>query len=63
METPEPQKLYLAFYKERTLEVWASSSYAAQQEAAKLFNVKRTWDVAVVLAEKDGKPVTHLPLF
>jgi DNA-binding transcriptional regulator YhcF (GntR family) len=43
-------------------QVHAETSYKAQQEAAKLFKVKKSYQVTVVLAEKDGEQVTHLPL-
>lgn len=50
---------YVAFYKGRRIEVYAESSYKAQQEAAKQFKAKKSYEVTVVLAEKDGKEVTH----
>ena len=54
---------YVAFYRGKRLEVYAETSYKAQLKAAELFRTKKTWDVAVVLAEKDGEQVTHQPLF
>ena len=53
---------YICFYKDKKIEVIAISSYAAQQEAAKVFKAKKSYQVTVVLAEKDGKQVTHFPL-
>lgn len=53
---------YIAFYKGKKIEVYADSSYKAQQEAAKLFKAKKSYQVTVVLAEKAGEQVTHLPL-
>ena len=50
---------YKAFYKGKTLEVWARTSFAAQKEAAKLFKAKKSWEVTVVLCEKDGEQVYH----
>jgi hypothetical protein len=50
---------YVCFYKGRRIEVYADSSYAAQQKAATLLRAKRIYEVTVVLAEKDGEPVTH----
>lgn len=63
-DTPAPKKNgYIAFYKGKQIEVYADTKYAAQQEAAKLFKAKKSYDVTVELAEKDGEPVVHLPLF
>lgn len=50
---------YVCFYRGKRVEVYADSSYAAQQKAAALLKAKRTWDVAVVLAEKNGEVVVH----
>ena len=46
---------YIAFYKSKKTEVWAKSSYEAQKLAAKKFRAKKSYDVTVVLAEKDGE--------
>jgi len=54
---------YIAFYKNKKCEVYADSSYEAQQKAAKKLGAKKTYDVSVVLAEKDGEEITHTPLF
>ncbi len=54
---------YIAFYKGKNIEVYADSSYAAQKKAALIFKAKKSYDVTVVLAEKDGKQVTHVPSF
>lgn len=40
---------YKAFYKGRTTTVIAETSYQAQQEAAKFFKAKKSYDVTVVL--------------
>lgn len=50
---------YLCFYKGKKIEVNADTSYAAQQKAAGIFKVKKTYLVSVVLAEKDGVPVEY----
>lgn len=50
---------YICFYKGRRVEVYADSSYAAQQKAAVLFKAKRIWDVTVLLAEHEGDAVVH----
>lgn len=42
---------YKAFYKGKTHDLQAESSYAAQQAAAKFFKAKKAWEVIVVLAD------------
>lgn len=50
---------YIAFYRGRQLEVYADSSYQAQLKAAGQFKARKSYEVTVVLAEKDGDQVTH----
>ena len=50
---------YVCFYKGRRLEIYAETSYVAQQKAATLLKAKRAYEVTVVLAEKDGETVVH----
>lgn len=52
---------YKAFYKGKQIEVYAESSYQAQLKAAETFKAKKSYDVTVVLCEKDGKQITHSP--
>lgn len=54
---------YIAFFRGKKIEVEAKSTYEAQQIAAKKFGARRESDVTVMLAEKDGKPVKHDPMF
>lgn len=54
---------YVAFYKGKRAEVYANSTYEAQQKAAKLLKAKKEWEVTVMLAEKNGTPVVHTPTF
>lgn len=51
---------YVCFYKGKRIEVYADSTYAAQQKAALLFKAKKSYEVNVMLAEKDGEPVVHV---
>jgi hypothetical protein len=53
---------YKGFYSGKTAEVYATSSYGAQKEFAKLWNVpeKKRYKITVVLCEKDGEQVTHI---
>ena len=53
---------YVAFYKNKRLEVHADTSYRAQQLAAVAFKAKE-YQVTVVLAEKDGEQVVHVADF
>lgn len=50
---------YIAFYKGEQLEVFAETSYKAQQKAALLFKARKSYTVTVMLAEKAGEPVVH----
>ncbi len=50
---------YQAFYKGQTKEVQATSSFKAQQLAAKQFKAKREYEVTVMLVAIDGEQVTH----
>jgi len=50
---------YKAFYKGKSIEVKAPSSYDAQQNAAKIFKAKKSYDVTVVLCEKNDTQVIH----
>ena len=53
---------YIAFYRSKQIEVYAETSYEAQQKAAKEFKAKKDYDVTVVLAEReDGEQVVHSP--
>ena len=49
---------YIAFYKNKRIEIHAETTLEAQEKAAAHFRVKR-WYVDVYLAEKDGVPVIH----
>lgn len=56
---------YVCFYNQKRIEVHSASTFAAQQEAARLLKVpaKKQYMISVTLAEKDGQPVTHTPDF
>lgn len=54
---------YICFYRGQRKDVFADTSYEAQQIAAGLFKAKKSYDVNVMLAEKGGKPVAHVPSF
>lgn len=54
---------YFAFYKRKTVEVYAESAYGAQLKAAKILGAKKSHEVTVMIAEKDGEQIVHKPLF
>lgn len=60
---PAPTNGYIAFWKRRRCEVYAHTLLEARYEAAKIFHAKHPSDVAVMLAEKAGKPVIHVADF
>ncbi len=50
---------YIAFWKNKKTEVMADTSYEAQKLAAHYFRCKKTHEVVVMLAEKNGEQVIH----
>lgn len=52
---------YIAFYRGKRVEVYAATSYEAQQKAAALLKVKpqKSYEVTVMLAEIDGAAIVH----
>lgn len=50
---------YKCFYKGKTVEVYADTSYAAQQKAATILKVKKSYEITVVLCEKKGEQVVQ----
>lgn len=54
---------YKAFYKNETLTLTAKSSYSAQLQAASMMGAKKSHEVTIMLLAKNGKQVTHAPLF
>jgi len=50
---------YKAFYNGKTLDILATNSYQAQEQAAKQFKAKKSYQVTVMLCEKEGKQVIH----
>ena len=48
---------YKAFYKGKTVEVEAESSYSAQIKAAQLFKAKKQYDVTVMLLDVVHRPI------
>lgn len=56
---------YVAFYNRQRLEVYAKDLWAAKQQVIEKLKVPKSKQhlVSVLLAEKDGQPVTHTPDF
>ena len=59
---------YIGLYRGKQYEVYADSSYAAQQKLAKQLGVKKSYEISVYLCEKNvdpetgtGEQVTHTP--
>jgi hypothetical protein len=50
---------YKCFYKGKTVEVYADTSYAGQQKAATILKVKKSYEITVVLCEKKGEQVVQ----
>ena len=50
---------YKAFYKNKQLDIYASTSYDAQKQACQLFKAKKAYEVTVILCEINDKQVTH----
>jgi hypothetical protein len=50
---------YIAFYRGKQIYICAYTSYEAQKMAAATFRAKKSYEVTVVLAEKDGQQVIH----
>lgn len=54
---------YKAFYRGKSIEVMANTSLEAQTKAAAQFKAKKSYEVTVMLCEKNGEQVTHIADF
>jgi len=54
---------YVCFYKGKRFEVYAETSYDAQCKVAIEHKIKDRHNITVVLAELNGKQVTHIADF
>ena len=52
---------YVAMYRGKRETVEANTTYEAQKKAAVIFKAKKSYEVIVILAEKNGKQVIHNP--
>ena len=69
MENTEKQTNgYIGFYGNKQFEIYASTSYQAQQKLIPIIQKTtrkkvKGYDITIVLCEKQGKQITHKPLF
>ena len=54
---------YIGFYKGKKYETYADTTYEAQQIIAREQNIKKAWQITIMLAEKNGEQVVHTPMF
>lgn len=54
---------YKAFYRDRVVEVQAETTFGAQVLASEMFKARKSYEVSVILCEREGKQVNHKPLF
>ncbi len=52
---------YIGFYKGKKYEVYANTTYEAQKLIAEKYKIKKSYEISVYLAEKNGKEVIHDP--
>ena len=50
---------YKAFYKDKTIEIFANSSYEAQKKASLIFKAKKSYEITVILCESNNSQVVH----
>ena len=51
---------YKAFWRGRSIEVYAMTSLEAQRKASEQFKAKKSYEVTVILCERaNGETVTH----
>ena len=50
---------YIAFHKNRRVEVYAYTLFEAREKAVALLKPKKPHDINIMLAEKGGAPVVH----
>lgn len=52
---------YICLYKGKKFEISADTSYSAQKICAQENRIKKSYEITVVLAEKNGTTVIHDP--
>ena len=51
---------YICFYKGKRYEIYSFSKFNAQTQMSKQLGIKKAWEIDVILAELDSKPVIHI---
>lgn len=54
---------YICYYKGKQFEVYADTTFEAQKKCAIENKIKKSYEISVMLAEKDGNQITHIPSF
>jgi len=54
---------YKGFYRGKVFEIHANTTYEAQQKIAKEHKIKKSYEITIMLCEKNGEQVTHTPDF
>ena len=54
---------YKCFYKNQSIEVYASTTFEAQKIAAQKLRAKKSYEVTVILCEKSGQQYTQAATF
>lgn len=52
---------YIGLYHGKQYEIYAGSAYDAKIKLSEQLKVKKTWEISIYLAEKEGKPIVHDP--
>ena len=50
---------YICLWRGKRFEVYANTTFEAQKKCAEQNKIKKAFEITVMLAEKDGKPVIH----
>ena len=53
---------YICFYRGKRFEVYAETTFKAQEKCAKENKLKHRHEITVMLAEKNGEQITHKPM-
>lgn len=54
---------YKCFYRNKIIDVYADTTYQAQQKAAQILKARKAYEITVVLCEKDDETIIHVADF
>jgi hypothetical protein len=54
---------YICFYRGKQYEIYADSTHEAQKKCSIENKIKKSYEMTVMLAEKNGISVVHIPMF